>query len=59
MQNRKGPDEDSLTGVLGVCFDKQSGKCRAQRTIYKQKVLNKLFNTIEEAKEAYLSFEEN
>lgn len=59
MQNRKGPDEDSLTGVLGVCFDRQSGKYRAQRTIYKRKVLNKLFNTIEEAKEAYLSFKEN
>jgi hypothetical protein len=59
MQNRKRADKDSLTGVLGVCFDKQSGKFRAQLIMNKVKILNKLFNTAEEASNAYKEAKEN
>ena len=55
MQNRKKADKDSCTGVLGVCFDKQSGKFRAQRVVNGRKILNKLFTNIEDASEAYRS----
>jgi hypothetical protein len=52
-QNRKGPDKDSTTGYLGVCFCKQSKKFKAQMTVNKIRVLNKLFDTPEEASNAY------
>lgn len=53
MQNRKKADKDSRTGILGVTFDKQRKKFRAQLTMNGEKVLNKIFNTAEEAGEAY------
>lgn len=53
MQNRKSANRDSKSGVLGVCYDKQSGKYRAQLVINFVKVLNKKFNTLDEAKSAY------
>lgn len=59
MQNRRGPDKDSKTGVLGVTFDRQRNKYRAQLTINGIKVLNKIFNTPEEAGNAYKQAKEN
>lgn len=59
MQNRKRADKDSRTGILGVCFDKQHGKWRAQLRMDGTKILNKLFNTAEEAGNAYTLAKEN
>ena len=59
MQNRKKADKDSLTGVLGACYDKQSGKFREQLIMDKKKILNKLFYTAEEAGNAYKQAKEN
>ena len=59
MQNRRAADRDSKTGVLGVTFDKQRGKYRAQLTMNGEKVLNKIFTTVEEASNAYKQAKEN
>lgn len=59
MQNRKGPDKDSNTGILGATFDKQRNKYRAQLTINGEKILNKIFDTAEEAGNAYTQAKEN
>lgn len=59
MQNRRRADKDSKTGVLGVTFDKQRNKYRAQLTMNGKKVLNKIFNTVEEASNAYKQAKEN
>ena len=59
MQNRRGPDKDSLTGILGVCYDKQAKRFRAQLRVDGVKILNKLFNTAAEAGEAYRVAKEN
>ncbi len=58
MQNIHNSHFDSATGLLGVTFDKQSGKYKAQMTVNGEKVLNKLFNTPDEARECYLRVKE-
>jgi hypothetical protein len=58
MQNVKRANVDSFTQHLGVTFDKQAGKFRAQHIYQGVKVLNKLFRTAEEAHSAYLNSKE-
>ena len=56
--NQIKANADSLTGHRGVCFDKQSGKFKAQLVVQGKKVLNKLFTNVEEAAKAYLNVKE-
>jgi hypothetical protein len=53
MMNRKGADKDSLTGVLGVSFDKQHQKYRARIRIDKTLVNLGYFNDTQSAFFAY------
>ena len=45
--------KDNTSGYRGVCWDKQAKKWRSQFRFNKKKILNKLFNTPEEAYNAY------
>lgn len=53
-QNIKGPYVNNTTGFLGVNFDKQNKKFRAQIRILGKKINLGLFNTAQEAHNCYL-----
>lgn len=57
-QNQIHANKDNKLGVQGVCFDKASGKFRAQISADKKKIYVGLFDTIEEASRSYLCAKE-
>ena len=56
MQNMHDAHIDSTTQILGVTFDKQSGKYKAQMFRNGKVVLGKKFDTKQEASECYNNF---
>lgn len=55
IQNQRSPIRSSSSGLLGACKDKQSGKWRSQITIEGVTQYLGLFDTAQQAHEAYLS----
>lgn len=58
MQNMRKAHKDSSTKTLGVTFDKQSGKYKAQMLRNGKIVLSKKFDTIKDASDCYNNFKE-